>query len=111
MATLGFVHLRASQLNGCSSCVDSGTRHAKKAGETDERLVAVAAWRDARYFTDAERGALALSEAVTRLSDRADPVPDEIWIEQNAVTVHNLEAIDGTPVLDVKPILGPIHER
>ncbi|MGH4013646.1 MAG: carboxymuconolactone decarboxylase family protein [Pseudonocardiaceae bacterium] len=81
LATLGLVHLRASQLNGCSSCVDSGTRHAKKAGETDERLVAVAAWRDAPYFTDAERAALALSEAVTRLSDRADPVPDEIWDE------------------------------
>ena len=53
----------------------------KKAGETDERLFAVAAWRDAPYFTDAERAALALTEAVTRLSDRADPVPDEIWDE------------------------------
>jgi len=79
--TLGLVHLRASQINGCSSCVDSGSRHAKKAGETDERLFAVAAWREAPYFTDAERAALALTEAVTRLSDRADPVPDEIWDE------------------------------
>jgi len=79
--TLELVHLRASQINGCSFCVDSGSRHAKKAGETDERLFAVAAWREAPYFTDAERAALALAEAVTRLSDRADPVPDEIWDE------------------------------
>ena len=79
--TLGLVHLRASQINGCSVCVDSGTRYAKKAGESDERLFAVAAWRDAPYFSDAERAALALTEAVTRLSDRADPVPDEIFEE------------------------------
>src|SRR4051794_30351989 len=79
--TLGLVHLRASQINGCSACIDMGTRHARKAGESDERLFAVAAWRDAPYFTDAERAALALAEAVTRLSDRTDPVPDEIWEE------------------------------
>jgi AhpD family alkylhydroperoxidase len=79
--TLGLVHLRASQINGCSFCVDGALRYAKKAGETDERLFAVAAWREAPYFTDAERAALALTEAVTRLSDRADPVPDEIWDE------------------------------
>lgn len=79
--TLELVHLRASQINGCSFCVDSGARSAKKAGETDERLFAVAAWREAPYFTDAERAALALSEAVTRLADRSDPVPDEIWEE------------------------------
>jgi AhpD family alkylhydroperoxidase len=77
--TLDLVHLRASQINGCSVCVGSGSRHAKKAGETDERLFAVAAWRDSPYFTDAERAALALTEAVTRLSDRTDPVPDTIW--------------------------------
>jgi AhpD family alkylhydroperoxidase len=80
-ATLGLVHLRASQINGCSSCVDSGSRHAKKAGETDERLFAVAAWREAPYFSEAERAALALTEAVTRLSDWAHPVPDAIWEE------------------------------
>ena len=77
-ATLGLVHLRASQINGCSFCCDSGSRHAKASGETDERLFSVAAWREAPYFTDAERAALALTEAVTRLSDRADPVPDGI---------------------------------
>ena len=80
-ATLGLVHLRASQINGCSFCCDSGSCHAKAAGETDERLFSVAAWREAPYFTGAERAALALTEAVTRLSDQADPVPDEIWDE------------------------------
>src|SRR5262249_17857017 len=79
--TLELVHLRASQINGCSFCVDSGARSAKKAGETDERLFAVSAWREAPYFTDAERAALALTEAVTRLADRTDPVPDSIWEE------------------------------
>jgi AhpD family alkylhydroperoxidase len=75
------VHLRASQINGCGYCVDGGTRNAKKAGETDERLFAVAAWRDTPYFTDAERAALSLTESVTRLADRADPVPNEVWAE------------------------------
>ena len=79
--TFGLVELRASQINGCSLCVDMHSRHLKKAGETDERLFALAAWRDAPYFTDGERAALALAEAVTRLSDRSDPVPDEIWNE------------------------------
>ena len=77
--TLELVHLRASQINGCSVCVDGHPRIARKAGETDERLFAVAAWRDAPYFSDAERAALALTEAVTRISDREDPVPDAIW--------------------------------
>lgn len=80
-ATLGLVHLRISQINGCSLCVEGGARKAKEEGETDERLFAVAAWRDAPYFTDAERAALALAEAITRLSDRTDPVPDDIWNE------------------------------
>jgi AhpD family alkylhydroperoxidase len=79
--TLELVHLRASQINGCSVCVDMHPRIARKAGETDERLFAVAAWRETPYFNDAERAALALTEALTRLSDRADPVPDEIWSE------------------------------
>lgn len=78
---LELVHLRASQINGCSFCVDYGARNARKAGETDERLFTVAAWREAPYFTDAERAALALTEAATRLADRGDPVPDSIWDE------------------------------
>jgi AhpD family alkylhydroperoxidase len=79
--TLDLVHLRASQINGCSFCVELHANDLKKAGESDERLFAVAAWRDAPYFTDAERAALALTEAATRISDRADAVPDEIWDE------------------------------
>jgi AhpD family alkylhydroperoxidase len=77
--TILLVQLRASQINGCSVCVDMHARELKRAGETDERLFAVSAWRDAPYFSDAERAALALTEAVTRTSDRADAVPDAIW--------------------------------
>jgi AhpD family alkylhydroperoxidase len=79
--TLELVALRASQINGCSVCVDGHPRIARKLGETDERLFAVAAWRDSPYFTAAERAALALAEAITRLDDRSDPVPDEVWEE------------------------------
>ena len=78
--TLALAHLRASQINGCGVCVDMAFRF-KKPDETAERLFAVSAWRDTPYFTDAERAALALTEAVTRLSDRSDPVPDEVWNE------------------------------
>ena len=79
--TVELVQLRASQINGCSVCVDGHSRVMKKEGESDERLFALAAWRDTPYFTDAERAALALAEAVTRLSDNPDPVPDAIWDE------------------------------
>lgn len=79
--TLGLVPLRASQINGCGFCVDMHARDARKEGDTDERLFAVAAWRDTPYFTDAERAALALAESATRLADRADPVPDDVWNE------------------------------
>jgi AhpD family alkylhydroperoxidase len=75
------VHLRASQINGCSVCVDMHSRDLKRAGESDARIFGVAAWRESAYFSDSERAALALTEAVTRLSDRPDPVPDEIWDE------------------------------
>ena len=76
--TLALVHLRASQINGCSPCVQAGAAGARKAGESEDRIATVAAWREAPYFTDAERAALALAEAVTRLADRPDPVPDEV---------------------------------
>lgn len=79
--TLFLVHLRASQINGCSVCVDMHARELKHAGETDERLASVAAWRHTPYFTDAERAALALTESATRLSDREDPVSDAVWKE------------------------------
>ena len=77
--TLYLITLRASQINGCSVCVDIHSRELKLAGEPDERIFAVSAWREASYFTDAERAALALTEAATRLADRPDPVPDEVW--------------------------------
>jgi AhpD family alkylhydroperoxidase len=76
---LDLVHLRASQINGCSSCVHNGSTALKKNGETDERLWAVAAWREAPFFSDAERAALALTEAMTRIADQADPVPDDVY--------------------------------
>jgi AhpD family alkylhydroperoxidase len=79
--TMELVHLRASQINGCSYCTVSGAQAAKKAGESDERIFAVSAWREAPWFDEAERAALALAEEMTRLSDRADPVPDEVWNE------------------------------
>jgi AhpD family alkylhydroperoxidase len=75
------IHLRASQINGCSPCVAMHSEELKQAGDTDQRIFAVAAWRETPYFTDAERAALALTEALTRINDRADPVPDDIWEE------------------------------
>lgn len=75
------VHLRVSQVNGCGVCVDIGWRHLKKLGESDARIFTVAAWCEAPYFTEAERAALALAEAATRIADRPDAVPDEIWNE------------------------------
>ena len=78
--TLHLAHLRASQINGCSFCIDSGIKDAKKDGETDERLFAVSAWRETPYFNPAERAALALTESMTRLADKAE-VPDSVWDE------------------------------
>jgi AhpD family alkylhydroperoxidase len=77
--TLELVHLRASQINGCSACVNAGATNAAKAGMPADRLVAVSAWYDSPLFTAAERAALALAEAATRLSDRPGSVTDEIW--------------------------------
>ncbi|KAB2350344.1 carboxymuconolactone decarboxylase family protein [Actinomadura rudentiformis] len=73
------VHLRASQVNGCSPCVFAGVASAKKHGETDERLHNVVAWRETPFFTEAERAALALAEAATRIQDGAPGVTDDIW--------------------------------
>ncbi|GAA0918315.1 carboxymuconolactone decarboxylase family protein [Virgisporangium aurantiacum] len=78
-ATLELVHLRASQINGCAPCVDSGARAMRKGGESDDRLFAVAVWRETPYFTEPERAALALAEAATRLADTPDAVPDAVW--------------------------------
>ncbi len=81
LGTLELVNLRASQINGCAVCLDMHARSARKRGETDERLATLAAWRDAPYFDDAERAALALTEAGTRLADLADAVPDAVFDE------------------------------
>jgi AhpD family alkylhydroperoxidase len=99
--TPDLVHLRASQINGCSFCVGMRSREARKAGETDDRLFAVAAWREAPYFTGEQRAALALAEAVTRLDDRTDPVPDEIWDE---ATRHYGEAALAALVLSIATV-------
>jgi AhpD family alkylhydroperoxidase len=79
--TAGLVELRASQLNGCSVCVDMHARDLRKNGESDERLFGVAAWRESPYFTDAERAALALTESATLLPHPGEPVPDDVWAE------------------------------
>jgi AhpD family alkylhydroperoxidase len=79
------VHLRASQINGCGPCVAMHSEELKQAGDTDQRIFSVAAWRETPYFSDAERAALALAESMTRLCDRADAVPDDVWEE---VTRH-----------------------
>lgn len=76
------VGLRASQINGCGACVHGHVANLRKAGASEERIAAVVAWRDAPYFTDAERAALQLTESVTRLADRSDEsVPDALWDE------------------------------
>jgi AhpD family alkylhydroperoxidase len=95
------VHLRASQINGCSVCVDMHAKGARKAGESEERLFAVAAWRDTPYFSDAERAALALTEALTRIADKGEPVSDEVW---EAAAEHFDETQLGALVLDIAQI-------
>lgn len=101
-STIKLVHLRASQINGCGVCVDMHARELRALGESDVRLFGVAAWRDTPFFTEAERAALALTEAGTRISDRGEPVSDEVWNEaakhydeqQLAVLVMNIAQIN-----------------
>jgi len=90
---LHLTHLRASQINGCSFCVDGGVKYARAAGETEERLFGATAWRESPHFSDAERAALALAEAMTRLADSDDPVPDRMWEE--AARHHDERALAG----------------
>jgi AhpD family alkylhydroperoxidase len=82
--TRELVHIRASQINGCGVCLVQHPRFARRHGETDERIWAIAGWRDAPYFDPAERAALALAEAITRLADAPAGVPDDIWEEAAA---------------------------
>jgi AhpD family alkylhydroperoxidase len=79
LRTRQLVHLRASQINGCSVCVDMHARELFRSGAHEEHIFAVAAWRDTPFFTEAERAALELTEALTRLADISDPVPDPLW--------------------------------
>jgi len=95
------VHLRASQINGCSVCVDMHAKAARRSGESEERVFAVAAWRETPYFSDAERAALALTESLTRLADRAEQVPDPIW---DAAAEHFDETQLGALVLDIATV-------
>ena len=76
---LTLTHMRASQINGCSSCIEGAIKHERRSGELDDRLLAVAAWHESSRFTADERAALALTESMTRLDDREDAVPDDIW--------------------------------
>ncbi|HYT92240.1 MAG TPA: carboxymuconolactone decarboxylase family protein [Gemmataceae bacterium] len=76
---LALTHLRASQINGCSPCVAGGAVQSRHHGATEKQVYAVAAWRETPWFSEEERATLALTEAVTRLADNPNPVPDEVW--------------------------------
>ena len=89
--TLEMMRLRASQINGCSVCVELPSNNLKKEGTSDERLYAVAAWRDTPYFTEPERVALELTELVTRVADRGDPVSDDVW--ENATRYYDEQGL------------------
>ena len=114
------VKLRASQINGCGMCTDMHTKDALAAGETAQRLLLVAAWRDATVFTEAERAALALCEEGTRIADAHTGVSDDVWQaarkhfddEQLAALIttiavinawNRLNVIIGTPAGDYQP--------
>jgi AhpD family alkylhydroperoxidase len=79
--TVELANLRASQINGCSVCVDMHSRALRKLGDKPERIWCVGGWREAPYYTDAERAALDLAEHMSRLCDRPDAVPDAVWNE------------------------------
>jgi AhpD family alkylhydroperoxidase len=100
-STLELSNLRASQINGCSVCVEMHARALKKLGQSDERIFAAGAWRESPYYSDAERAALALTEAITRIADRPDPVPDDVW---NEATRHYSPAALSALVLSVSVI-------
>jgi AhpD family alkylhydroperoxidase len=90
-ATQELVKLRASQINGCGFCTDMHYKDAVAAGEDPVRLNMVAAWREAKAFTEAERAALELAEEGTRIADAATGVPDDVWA--NAAKHYNEEEL------------------
>lgn len=79
MKLLALSRLRAGQINGCGPCVADSARRLRGHGATEDQVNTVAAWRETPWFSDEERATLALTEAVTRLADNPDPVPDEVW--------------------------------
>ncbi|QOV37533.1 carboxymuconolactone decarboxylase family protein [Streptomyces ferrugineus] len=91
VSTQNLVTLRASQINGCGFCTDMHFKDAVAAGEDTVRLNLVAAWREATLFTEAERAALELTEAGTRIADAAGGVPDEVW--ENAAKHYDEEQL------------------
>lgn len=95
------VHLRASQINGCSVCTEMHARGLQKAGEPDERIWAVGAWRESPHFTEAERAALELTEVLTRVADKGDAVPDDVW---NEAAKHYDEAQLSALVMEIAVI-------
>jgi AhpD family alkylhydroperoxidase len=95
------VHLRASQINGCSVCVDMHAKELQHAGVPLEHIFAVAAWRETPYFTEAERAVLELTENLTRLADQSDPVPDAVW---EKVTRHFSEPEIAALLVDIAQI-------
>jgi AhpD family alkylhydroperoxidase len=76
------VKIRASQINGCAFCLDMHTKDARAAGETEQRIYVLPAWREAPFYTAKERAALALTEAITLVSETH--VPDEVYAEAAA---------------------------
>jgi AhpD family alkylhydroperoxidase len=91
LATQELVKLRASQINGCGYCTDMHTKDAVAAGESQQRLNLVAAWREATVFTEAERAALELTEQGTRIADAAGGVTDQAW--ENAAQHYDEEQL------------------
>lgn len=78
-ALLHLIKIRASQVNGCAFCTDMHSLDARRLGETDRRLYAIAVWRDSNFFNERERAALAWTEAVTLLAETR--VPDAVYVE------------------------------
>ena len=100
-STIDLVHMRASQINGCAVCLDMHSRSARGHGVSDEKLHTLAGWRDTPYFDESERAALALTEAGTRLADRAEPVPDDVY---GAAAKHFSDAALGALVVQIAAI-------
>jgi len=111
---LELVKIRASQMNGCAFCLNMHTQDARKLGETEQRIYVLPAWREAPFFNDEERAALALAEAVTRLDGHG--VPDDVYDEATrqfgregtAKLIMALVAINGWNRIAVSTRLMPV---